>query len=171
MPSLRALHSREIVTYQPLGPGKSDRVFQRIQRSCRRMVNDDIEGLPDDSQRVPLPYGWAIDDAAYDLRCKKEESIAVSCKLILNVVSEVAEIPVSVLKGRRQHKPIARVRQICYLLMRTHCPWRSFTEIGSYLCRDHSSVLSGVRKAEDLLESDPDFYELHKRCLAALKAT
>jgi hypothetical protein len=83
-----------------------------------------------------------------------------SSSLILSMVTQETGVSrLDILSDRRGAK-IVRPRQIAYYLMR-HCTPLSLPEIGRRMGkRDHTSVLSGVRKITNLLQSD-----------AALRAT
>jgi len=78
-------------------------------------------------------------------------------KRIQHAVCEEYNISLAVLCSQRRHKSIVRPRQIAMYLCRTLTD-RSFPEIGRrFGGRDHTTVLSAVRRVETICASDEEF--------------
>ena len=75
---------------------------------------------------------------------------------VLGAVAEVFGVPVGTILSPRRSAPVAAARQAVYYVLREALNW-TLGEIGHFLKRDHSTVLSGLRKAGQRLASDPDF--------------
>ena len=83
-----------------------------------------------------------------------DDTRAVSPELIMDVVSEHFNVPVTELKGKKRNAEIVLPRQIVMYLCRnmTDTPLKS---IGALLgCKDHASISHGVRKIENDLKTD-----------------
>lgn len=67
-------------------------------------------------------------------------------------------VPVSVLRGPSRVPSVCRARFAVMYVMRAH--HLSLTSIGNALRRHHTTVLSGLRRADDLACRDPEFLAL-----------
>lgn len=66
-------------------------------------------------------------------------------------------IPKESMTCKARYRSVARPRQIAMFLMRELCPHLSYPGIGRVMGRrDHTTVMHGVRKIEELLLTDPD---------------
>lgn len=75
---------------------------------------------------------------------------------VLGTVADVFGVPVGAILSERRDAPTAIARQVVYYVLRDHLCW-TLPQIGWYLKRDHSTVLSGVRKVRRRQRSDHDF--------------
>lgn len=75
---------------------------------------------------------------------------------VLGTVADVFGVPVGAILSERRDAPTAIARQVVYYVLRDHLCW-TLPQIGWFLKRDHTTVLSGSRKAHRRLQSDPDF--------------
>jgi chromosomal replication initiator protein len=77
----------------------------------------------------------------------------VDVETIQKEVARYYEVPAEALKEDRRHKALAHARQVAMYLSRKLTK-ASFPEIGARFSKDHSTVISAVRKVEKLRESD-----------------
>ncbi|MEL6363869.1 MAG: DnaA/Hda family protein [Pseudomonadota bacterium] len=94
----------------------------------------------------------------------------VSVTEIKDAVSAVFEVPVAEIEGKRRTKRVMRARHATTYLAKTltHDP---YVQIGAAIGgRDHSTVISSVQRAEDLLVADKEFAGLMQRARARLDA-
>jgi len=76
--------------------------------------------------------------------------------VILDAVAQVTNVPVDALTSKRREKQVAYARHLAMHLMRD-VAHQSYAQIGRILGgRDHTTVLHGFRKIEQLVETDPD---------------
>lgn len=87
----------------------------------------------------------------------KKEYVAVTPEKIISVVSEYYHITPAEIKSKKRTSRIVIPRQVAMYLLR-ELTELSIVEIGEYLGgRDHSTVLHGINKVEELLEKDAVF--------------
>lgn len=91
--------------------------------------------------------------------------------------AQLAYIPPRELLGPGRTDRLARVRFAVAWVARKH-HGRSYPEIGRGLGnRDHTSMMNAVKRAEELIQTDPSFYALcetlakRRRCLTVEHAT
>jgi hypothetical protein len=115
-------------------------------------------------QNPPLPPEPIIEIEFSPLSTKRN---LPSLRFLMRWIAETEELPVAAIKGPRHSRNIVMVRQIFYYLAR-HQAQATLGEIGRYCGRrDHTTVLSGIRKIERLRLIDADlclsiaFYERH----------
>lgn len=76
---------------------------------------------------------------------------------IITEVSHVFGVPEAILKGPLRAQRYVRPRHACYYLAQ-HLTQLSYPMIGRALGgRDHSTIIHGVRQAENRLERDPEY--------------
>lgn len=68
---------------------------------------------------------------------------------IASEVSQVSGVSLEEMQGRDRRKHIVAARQVCYWQARKS--GHSLPEIGRFFNRDHTTVLSGIRKLEPIL--------------------
>ena len=85
------------------------------------------------------------------------------------VVAGQFEITVEELLGPSRTRCIAEARVALYLLLRENSR-ASLTYIGTPLGKDHGTILSGCRRAADLIATDADYAARVARCRASLMA-
>ncbi|MBZ4417657.1 chromosomal replication initiator protein DnaA [Myxococcus sp. RHSTA-1-4] len=78
---------------------------------------------------------------------------AVDIEAIQREVARFYKVTVEALKEDRRHKALAHARQVAMYLSRKLTK-SSFPEIGARFGKDHSTVISAVRKVEGLRDSD-----------------
>lgn len=80
---------------------------------------------------------------------------------IVRDVADRLEIDPASIAGKARHQRIAHGRALCYLLVRelTHLSYPAIArEFGS---RDHTTVMSGCRRAELLLRDNPELQRVY----------
>lgn len=76
---------------------------------------------------------------------------------VLAYVAKFYDMPVDVLTGPTRRRPYARARQVAMYVMRQICPHLSYPAIGGIIGgRDHTTILHGVAKIEQLVEDDAE---------------
>ena len=76
--------------------------------------------------------------------------------VILEAVAQVTNVAVDALISKRREKQVAYARHLAMYLLRD-VAHQSYAQIGRILGgRDHTTVLHGFRRIEELLEHDPD---------------
>ena len=80
-----------------------------------------------------------------------------SIREIVSAVSRATGLPREQITGRRRYSNVARARHLVMFLARR--AGYSFPAIGRWLCCDHSTVISGVKRVEELLPSDATLRE------------
>ncbi len=76
--------------------------------------------------------------------------------VILDAVAQVMNVPVEALTSKRREKQVAYARHLAMYLLRDIAQ-QSYAQIGRLLGgRDHTTVLHGFRRIDELLETDPD---------------
>lgn len=96
--------------------------------------------------------------------------VGPAVKTILDAVAAVTEIPVRELLGPRRARPQARARQIAYHIFRRLRPDLSLPAIGRVMgMRDHTTILSGLRRGDLLMETDVPWRHSYDAVTAKLK--
>ncbi len=86
-------------------------------------------------------------------------SFAMTPDMIIEEVAKYYHITAQDIKGQKRLKNMALARQISMYLIRKYTNL-SLKDIGEqYEDRDHSTVLSSIRKVENLMSSSPEFVE------------
>jgi chromosomal replication initiator protein len=94
-------------------------------------------------------------DAISDL-LSGEEPISVTIDKIFTAVSKIYNIPADVIRGKKRTDEVANARHICIYLLRTLTDY-SLSSIGSIFSRDHTTVLSSIRKIEKEISDNQNF--------------
>lgn len=81
---------------------------------------------------------------------------AEKTRQIIGAVAGAYDIPVDLMMSRRRFQEWVVPRQMVYWLIR-RLTGKSYPEIGRLLGRDHATILSGVRKAEQRYQNDIQF--------------
>ncbi len=95
-----------------------------------------------------------VDFAAQVLKDILPAQSAVDVEGIQREVARYYKVTVDSLKEDRRHKALAHARQVAMYLSR-RLTKSSFPEIAARFSKDHSTVISAVRKVERLRDSDP----------------
>jgi len=111
-----------------------------------------------------------IDLARADLQpFLKQRAAQLNPERILKLVSNYCNVKLTELKGKGRTKQVAYARQLAMFLGRKHTGL-SYTALGKAFGKDHTTVISAVRKIEDLLQNDPatrgDMEALERNLLA-----
>ena len=88
---------------------------------------------------------------------------------VLRVVAHAYALTVDDITGKDKHKNLAEARLVAYWLLRTRTKL-SFPEIGRVLGKNHTSVMSGVRKCGARREKDSAFGEFTDKLAVAVEA-
>lgn len=80
----------------------------------------------------------------------KVKIYGVDKDVILSAVVKVSGFTFEQILGKSRYRPLSEVRQLTMKLLRNKGKM-TYTEIGSYLNRDHSTILYGCGLIEDLL--------------------
>ncbi|WP_434385082.1 chromosomal replication initiator protein DnaA [Melittangium boletus] len=94
-----------------------------------------------------------VDFAAHVLKDVLPSRQVVDVESIQKEVARYYKVPVEALKEDRRHKALAHARQVAMYLSRKLTKG-SFPEIAARFGKDHSTVISAVRKVERLRETD-----------------
>ncbi len=94
-----------------------------------------------------------VDFVAHVLKDVLPARQAVDVEAIQREVARYYKVPVESLKEDRRHKALAHARQVAMYLSRKLTKG-SFPEIAARFNKDHSTVISAVRKVEKLRETD-----------------
>lgn len=86
---------------------------------------------------------------------------------ILRVVATAYSIVVDDLAGKDRHRNVREARLVAYWMLRTRTKL-SFPEIGRLLKKDHTSVMSGVRKCVAMRQEDASFNAFTETLAAAV---
>lgn len=81
-------------------------------------------------------------------------------------VADLHSIPMKDFYGSSRLRRFARPRQIAMYCIRALCPHMSFPRIGLMMGnRDHTTILHGFRRIEELIETDEDVADAVDRVL------
>jgi hypothetical protein len=94
---------------------------------------------------------------APDTRPVETRKLPLRVLTILNCVSADTGIPVELVRGRDRGRNTTRTRHIVWHLVREMLPALSIASIGRMFGRDHTSVLSGLRKMQSEIAINPSF--------------
>jgi chromosomal replication initiator protein len=94
-----------------------------------------------------------VDFASHVLKDVLPSRQVVDVESIQKEVARYYKVPVEALKEDRRHKALAHARQVAMYLSRKLTKG-SFPEIAARFNKDHSTVISAVRKVEKLRETD-----------------
>jgi hypothetical protein len=100
-----------------------------------------------------------------DLRGTKPERVVAA----IEAVAEAFGVAIQDIAGPWKPTPIIQARQAAYLLLVERLKL-SYPVAGRRLGRDHTSVLWGVRRAHEHLETNPDWTAKYRRAEAILEA-
>jgi chromosomal replication initiator protein len=132
-----------------------DRVCQFIARHVQKNVRE-LEGALIKISAVHSLTGQAITEefAAQVLKDILPTNRPVDIEQIQREVARFYKVAIDDLRQDRRTKHLAHARQVAMYLSRKLTK-SSFPEIGTRFNKDHSTVISAVRKVETQRESDP----------------
>ena len=93
-------------------------------------------------------------EALKDLISPTSGGVAITPDLIIKIVTDYYGVTLDDLYSKRKSRDISIPRQVAMYLIRQYTEL-TYDEIGELLGRDHSSVMSGVRKIEHMIGQDP----------------
>lgn len=96
--------------------------------------------------------------------------VTMKVDTIIAAVCETWCVERGELLSDRQSYEYSRPRQAAYLLTKTYTPY-SLPVIGLRFNRDHTTVMYGIRKARELIETNPKFAALFAQAEAIIKRT
>lgn len=136
------------------GISLTDKVANFIARHVMRNVRE-LEGALIKVTAVHALTGQPLTEelCAQVLKDALPQPQALDAESIQREVARYFRIPVDELKGERRVKHVAHARQVAMYLCRTLTA-ASLPEIGKKFNKDHSTVLTSVRKIEHLRGSD-----------------
>lgn len=100
-----------------------------------------------------------VEDAEYILKdiVSKDTQREITPDLIIDIVSNHMNVPYDDIISSKRSQDIATARQIVMFLCRKYLERYSLQQIGSAVGgKDHSTVLNGITKITNLIESDPN---------------
>ena len=141
-----------------LGMALSDEVVQFLANS----ISSNIRQLEGVVKRLTA-YHEVMDDAITTETVKKAIGDVVRIgayiptpEVIIDEAARYFSITVDEIKGQRRNKSIATARHISIYLIR-NLTNLSLNDIGAvFEARNHATILSSIRKIEDLLKSEPE---------------
>lgn len=136
-PVVERVVARQVADNRMLATMIHDAVEIRVGKVLDELVTERLKAI---SRRVdPLP--------AIAPRLALDE--------IISRVAAVTDITVGELLGERRSTRVARPRQLAYWLARKLRPDLSLPRIGAAFRRDHTTLMLGVRRVEQLKDTDP----------------
>ena len=103
--------------------------------------------------RVPIRVDVAK-DALKDII--QENNSTLTSNYILETVSTHFNVKIEEIKSKRRNKPITNARQV-YMYLTREILNESLLNIGKSIDRDHSTVIHGIEKIEEMIKSDKKF--------------
>jgi chromosomal replication initiation ATPase DnaA len=100
------------------------------------------EETPSGVRAKPITRGWASDIMGSPVD-----------RIVALVSSAFGVEPVSLFEETRDCRDVVLARQVCHFIARHKCNM-SYPELGRYLSRDHTTILSNVRKVQRMVERD-----------------
>lgn len=90
------------------------------------------------------------------LKIRSEEKKKTQLKEVLKIASDYFRIPENVFLSRNQTEEVSDMRKVfCYI---SHVLLKmSKTSIGKFINRDHTTVISSIYGAQDLMETNDEF--------------
>ena len=89
---------------------------------------------------------------------------------VLCAVAQVTGISALHIQGPRRTPIVAHARQMAMMLMYEHCHLSSYTKIGDFMDRDHSTVRHGVLQAKRRKRVEEAYASQAERAVAAIRA-
>ena len=93
-------------------------------------------------------------EALKDLISPYSGGVAITPDLIIKIITDYYGVTMEDLRSKRKSRDISIPRQVSMYLLRQYTDM-TFDDIGDYLDKDHSTVMSGVRKIEKMIGQDP----------------
>lgn len=103
--------------------------------------------------RVPIRVDIA-EDALKDII--QENNSVLTANYILETVSGHFNVKIEEIKSKKRNKPITNARQV-YMYLTREILNESLLNIGKSIDRDHSTVIHGIEKIEELIKTDKKF--------------
>ena len=93
-------------------------------------------------------------EALKDLVSPNSGGVAITPELIIKIVTDYYAVTMDDLFSSKKSRDITIPRQVTMYLLRQYTDM-TLDEIGDYMRRDHSTVISGIRKIEKMIGADP----------------
>lgn len=90
-------------------------------------------------------------------------------EIILDTVSRVFEVHYKDILGKRRVHEYAEPRHAFVYLYNLMCPRVSLSAIGRQLNRNHSTIISSLRRCEDLMDCDENYRDRVTRCIREIQ--
>jgi len=100
-----------------------------------------------------------------DIESKRKR---VTPEKVINVVSEVFDVPVNMIKGQKRTSDIAQARQVVMYLLRTQLELPLCTIANAVGRKDHTTVIYGCETVEKKIQKDSSFAERVEKCRTQL---
>ena len=84
----------------------------------------------------------------------------------MDTASKVFEVPRREIASKCRMPAVARARQAVYAALYRACE-TSYPDIARRIGRDHSTILYGIGRAEDMAHADPDYADRMRMIMAA----
>lgn len=89
---------------------------------------------------------------------------------IVSIVCEVTDVSRETLFSPQRHKLAAHARMLAFYLIRDFAKVSSAFQ-ASFWHRDHTTVLSGIRRVDHLLETSEQMRDWYMRCVTMIAAS
>lgn len=136
--------------------GLTNEVVNYLARISKRSIRE-LEGNLHKLKMLSELQGIPINmDMAKTALHGHDDTRTITVDEIQRLVSEHYKLRIPDLKGKSRTQPLVTARQLCMFLIKKHLD-KSLVEIGrQFGGRDHTTVLSAVRKIDELLSSNAD---------------
>lgn len=165
----RAYVDAHKVRTRPYLPAKTHRITVNCATGERIIES---EAVPPPVVRSPVRRKIATPTVAYkSAQLTRTQQIAAGRIIFAQIraaVESAWDIPAGKLIGTRQTKQLYEARYASYKLVRHILRWSSTAMAEAYGRRDHTGCLAGLRKADALYASDPDWRQRYNTAHDAL---
>ncbi|WP_316176175.1 helix-turn-helix domain-containing protein [Bradyrhizobium sp. SZCCHNRI1073] len=137
---LHAAHKERMARLSP--PPRDDEAIKQLQKDINRL-NEELRRarfVMDEQKK----YIAKLAGVAASTTPKLEEIFSTVCKYY--------DVSADAMRGNGRTYPLYHYRQVYYYLAREYS--HSLTQTGLYIRKDHTSVLHGTRKIEEMLKTD-----------------
>ncbi len=89
----------------------------------------------------------------------QEEDLTLGIDSVINIVANEMGVSITEIKSKKRTRKITEARQV-YMYIARDILNESLITIGKTIGRDHSTVLHGIKKIEQKLNTDAEFYDI-----------
>lgn len=140
-----------------------DRILEYIANNITYNVRELEGALNKISVYAQLGDVQVTEELAKDILrdlISKDVNVTITPTLIINTVSEHLNISIEDIKSAKRSQDVATARQISMYLCRKYTD-KGLKTIGEeFGGKDHTTVLSNIKRVENKIESDPEFSEM-----------